>query len=815
MKGTHYCGSFQNVERKKLGFKYLPKPDFYRKPIAKNHCVLITNDGSDLTSQLIEKFAGDNVVVLNFPQSDNKGGFYLKENSDNAVQRILGRIKEQHGTISNFIHLHPKFQFSGANFTQHYKDELHIIKSVFLIAKHLQADLNEVGQSDYARFMTVSQMDGSLGKGNNSNTSVFGGGLTGLVKCLNLEWSPVFCRAVDFSERIGTSQIADHVYQEFFDANRGIVEVAYDGQERKTPTETLDIIAEPTPLETSVTSDSVLLVSGGAKGVTATCIMSLAKEIPAKFILIGRSGIDFDLPAYATTDLDERALKAEILADLKANGKASLPEVKKVYKKIVAKQEIEETLETLRSYGSEVIYIKGDVTDPISFAYGLQQAEKQLGKVTGIIHGAGRLADKYIQDKSTEDFDNVISVKLDGLLSLIRNVDVSHLQHLIMFSSVAGYYGNVGQTDYAIANEILSKAAHLFKTNHPEIQVSAINWGAWDSGMVSGELKAQFEAMGVKLVNSEGGAAMFLNQLNTKYKNEPSVIIGGTLPAGVSYLGEAKKHIIDREISLQENPYLNDHVIQGKPVLPVVNAVGWMAQSCERLYPDFQVFEISNTNLFKGIVIDANETAKYTLVLEEQMKTEEAILFQATIQSEGRKLPLIHYKANIQIRNKRHMPAAPSMKLDIQPKQAEDGSVLYHNGALFHGPSFRGIEQIISYDEQHMMLSCKAPMVKEGVQGQFAVQSVNTFFSDIQYQGMVVWVQKYNDGAKSLPLSTSKVTLYKPIPFDKEMYVSIKIKESSAFKMEADCTVVDQAGTVYMETLGAAVTVSKQLQWES
>ena len=813
MKGTTYCGSFQNVERKKIGFKYLPKPDFYRKPIAENHCVLITNDGSELTNSLIAKFAGDNVVVLNLPQSENKGGFYLKENSDNAVQRILGRIKEQHGTISNFIHLHPKFQFSGSNFTQYYKDELHIIKSVFLIAKHLQADLNEVGQTDYARFMTVSQMDGSLGKGNNSNTSVFGGGLTGLVKCLNLEWSSVFCRSVDFSPNIASAQVAENIYQEFFDANRGIMEVAYDGNQRKTPTEILDIIEEPTPLDTSITSDSVMLVSGGAKGVTATCIMALAKAVPAKFILLGRSDINFELPAYAKPGLSERALKAEILADLKKKGKASLPEVKKIYKKIVAKQEIKATLGVLKSCGSEVIYIKGDVTDSMSFAFALTQAEKQLGKVTGIIHGAGRLADKYIQDKSTEDFDNVTSVKLDGLLSLIRNVDVNNLQHLIMFSSVAGYYGNVGQTDYAIANEILSKAAHLFKTNHPEIHVSAINWGAWDSGMVSGELKAQFEAMGVKLVNSEGGAAMFLNQLNTKYKNEPSVIIGGTLPAGISHLGEAKTHIIDREISLQENPYLNDHVIQGKPVLPVVNAVGWMAQSCERLYPDFQVYEVSNVNLYKGIVIDENESVKYTLILEEQVKTEEAIIFKAVIQSEGNKLPLIHYKSEIQIRNKRHIPAGPTAQLDMKPNQAEEGGPLYHNGALFHGPSFRGIEQIISYDENSMLLSCKAPMVRDDVQGQFAVHTVNTFFSDIQYQGMVVWVQKYNEGAKSLPLSTSKVTLYEPIPFDQKMYVYIKIQESSEFKMVADCHVVDESGKVYMVTKGAAVTVSKQLQW--
>ena len=107
-----------------------------------------------------------------------------------------------------------------------------------------------------------------------------------------------------------------------------------------------------------------------------------------------------------------------------------------------------------------------------------------------------------------------------NLCRLWSAVDVNELKHLVLFSSVAGFYGNVGQTDYAIANEILSKAAHLFKTNHPKTQVSAINWGAWDSGMVSGELKAQFEAAGITLVNGECGAAMMVNELSIGYAEQ-------------------------------------------------------------------------------------------------------------------------------------------------------------------------------------------------------------------------------------------------------------------------------------------------------
>ena len=98
-------------------------------------------------------------------------------------------------------------------------------------------------------------------------------------------------------------------------------------------------------------------------------------------------------------------------------------------------------------------------------------------------------------------------------------------------------------------------------------------------------------------------------------------------------------------------------------------------------------------------------------------------------------------------------------------------------------------------------------------QGQFPVRSVNTFFSDIQYQGMVIWVQQYNEGAKSLPLATVSATLYAPVPFEKELFVHVRIVESSAFKLVADCTTYDAEGKVYMVTKGAAVTVSKELTW--
>ena len=780
---------------------------------------MVTNDGSPLTEHFISKLksSGVQVIVINLPNIANPikaNAFTLADSQEKSIQELFVGIRNQGSKIGSFVHLHPKFTFSGGKFYEHFNTEREILKTVFLMAKFIKEDLNVLGETSHTRFLTVSQMDGQLGKGTTGKVSVVGGGLTGLVKCLNLEWSPVFCRAVDIDPSIFARKAADHIYDEYHDANRDIIEVAYDTTQRKTPTETTEVIADNQAIQAKITDQSVFLVSGGAKGVTATCVKAMAKAFPCKFILLGRSDIQFEIPAYAVNESDERNLKSLIMQDLKKNGKASLADVKKMYSKIVAKKEIEETLADIRSHGNEVEYIKGDVTKVATVKEALNAATSKLGKITGIIHGAGRLADKYIQDKTAQDFENVLSVKLDGMLSLFAATDIHNLDYLIMFSSVAGYYGNVGQSDYAIANEILSKAAHLFKTNHPNTHVSAINWGAWDSGMVSGELKAQFEAMGVKLVNSEGGAAMFLNELDNRYDDQASTIIGGTLPAGISYLGDLKTHQIVKTISADDNPFLQHHVIQGKAVLPVVNAVGWMAQNCERLYPDYRVYEISDTRLFKGLVFDAKDEKTYTLELKEEAKSEDEIKFSATVISQGKKLPVIHYKAKVVIRNKKAIPACPTFKIEKRNgAELENGKVLYENGALFHGPNFQGINQIIETSEKHMFLSCTAPHVSEKEQGQFPVDSVNTFFSDIQYQGMVVWVQQFNDGAKSLPLQTEKVRLFKPVPFDKLMYVHIDIIESTEFKMMANCTVMDEEGTIFMETTGAAVTVSKQLQW--
>jgi len=289
---------------------------------------------------------------------------------------------------------------------------------------------------------------------------------------------------------------------------------------------------------------------------------------------------------------------------------------------------------------------------------------------------------------------------------------------------------------------------------------------------------------------------MLINELNKNYADQAQVIIGGTLPMAISHLHEdLKTWRIHRTLRLEDNPFLMHHVIQEKAVLPVVNAVGWMAQTCERLYPDYKIFEVKNTKLFKGLVFDGQQKEQYITEVKEVEKNKDSITFDATVLSEGGKLPTYHYKATVVLKHRTAIPEAPRFETQLSGTyQATAGAELYQNGALFHDQYFRGIEQVLDWNEKQIVLAC-------------------TFFTDIQYQGMVIWVQRYNDGAKSLPLQTDSAIIYEAIPFEKELFVHVKIVESNPFKMIADCTVYDAAGKVYMFTKNAAVTVSKTLNW--
>ena len=821
-------GNYPNVPRSGVVLKSIPEPDRLEVKFGEDEITLITNDGTagtvELCSELLSR--GHKVTVLTYPTDLIKPGknalppgiveVQLKEASDEAIAAAISGLK---GTVSQFVHMHPHLRFPLGKLGLQFDREKALIKSVYTLAKYLKEPLNGLAEKHRTAFMIVTRMDGAMGVQNPGNVSVFGGGLFGLTKCLNLEWNKVFCRGTDIAPGMNAKDAAQKICAELFDADQCTTDTSYDidGKRFTLLAKPMVGIKKGQKIKSSVTSKSVFLVTGGARGVTADCVKQMATSFKCSFILVGRSELETTEPDWAIGVEDEIELKRKAMESLIAAGDKPLPKaVQTMVGDVLAKREIEANLTFIQKAGAKVEYVAADVTDANALKAAVDKGTAKLGSVTGIIHGAGRLADKLIENKTEADFDAVFDVKVQGLLAVTQCINIEEIKQVVLFSSVAGFYGNVGQTDYAIANEILNRLAHLFKKNHPDVHVVSINWGAWDSGMVSPELKKIFDENNVSLVPTDEGPNAMMDQLSNVYANQQQVILGGTLPVAKAATDHPlNTYIMHRTLLESANPFLKHHVIQGNAVLPIINASTWMAQSAADLYPGFHLAGAEQVALFKGIVFDGDQQDDYAITVKELEKSDEAIKVEVTISSEsGAKLPTNHYRSVINLTSTRRK--APSMPLpDINSLKAvnPDASIIYKDGTLFHGADFRGVKQILKLDEGGTLLLCEHEGVDPNRQGQFPVKELNVFLTDVMYQSLLIWIRRYHDCA-SLPLSTEIVDIYKVLPFGRPFYVLLEVISSDEFGMEADITAFDaETGSVYMKSHNARVTMSKELQW--
>src|SRR5262249_18883747 len=162
------------------------------------------------------------------------------------------------------------------------------------------------------------------------------------------------------------------------------------------------------------------------------------------------------------------------------SGSLSPKELNERYHQAVAARETRRTLQRIEAAGCRVVYRSIDVRNAEGMADALGRVGKDLGPIRGVIHGAGVLADRRIEDKTEEQFNLVYTTKVAGLRNVLAAVDPSELKVLALFSSSSGRLGRVGQSDYALANEVLNKLGQDFARSQPGCRVVSVNWGPWD-----------------------------------------------------------------------------------------------------------------------------------------------------------------------------------------------------------------------------------------------------------------------------------------------------------------------------------------------
>jgi NAD(P)-dependent dehydrogenase (short-subunit alcohol dehydrogenase family) len=373
-------------------------------------------------------------------------------------------------------------------------------------------------------------MGGRFASGGSASADFFpgDGGIAGLVKTLAREWPSIRCRVVDFAPDAPRETIASQLADEIF-VGDGFPEVGYQGDRRIRLHSVASPLVHQTP-KLELKPGEPVLISGGARGITALVARELALFWQPTLLMVGTTPFPGNNESPDTAGVTgESELKAALHARLRRTGESPSPsQIESAYQALRSAREVRDNLEILRQAGSNVAYAQADVRDPVALARVLEEWRARHGEPVALIHGAGLIRDKLIRQKTIESFDRVLETKLDGALNLIRLVDQSALKFTVLFSSIAGRFGNVGQSDYAAANEILNKLAHWLDRRSVGRVLSVI-WGPWSGvGMVS-QLESHLGKRGLGMITPDEGPSLLVDELRYGQKGDVEVILSGKL----------------------------------------------------------------------------------------------------------------------------------------------------------------------------------------------------------------------------------------------------------------------------------------------
>ena len=488
----------------------------------------------------------------------------------------------------------------------------------FSLLKQLGGQLSTIDSGIVASVTTLDGRHGNKGELFNSIQC----SASGVTKSYSFEQPHLRTRALDLHPEIVLDAVhaAEIIDNDLF-AIGGDVEIGIDRDGRRWTLVAFDeqLESEREPL---VKKDT-WLVSGGGSGVTAASIIGVAAastDANAHFILLGRSTLIEEAQTWidwSDEQLSARKmlLREEMVAQSE-NSKVTMVEWNKEWQKYTRSRDVFITLDKIEKTGNKARYHSIDVMD--------LPAMKELGsslkrKITGVVHGAGLEDSKLVADKSHEIFDRVVRVKLDGWKSLMSAVEASGtkaLKFAACFTSVAGRFGNGGQTDYAAANSVLdAEMARLSASG--DCRAVAIAWTGWqDVGMATrGSIEAVFAAAGIETLDVATGVEIFVDEALSGGKRrvlgcgslglmdrfdsfrEAPLRLPGEMAAIIA--DPARFPLIDKVLSVDEesnlvtettlstevHPFLIDHAIEGVPYHPGVMAMEMFAENALLLKP--------------------------------------------------------------------------------------------------------------------------------------------------------------------------------------------------------------------------------------
>ena len=494
-------------------------------------------------------------------------------------------------------------------------------------------------------------------------------GVASLVKTAAWEWPNASVRAIDIE-----SLDAERLTVELVEGGSGVEVALRDDGARLVVVD--DVEASPAGETISVAQGGVVVVTGGARGVTAESALALAARHGLRLALLGRTTLREASPEEPSgTTVAEIA--TALVASAHARGETiGLPQARAQAERLIAEREVRATLSAAQQQGTAARYFTTDITDRAELRKVLDEVRQTFGPIVGVVHGAGVLADKRLEDLDDDQFVRVFSTKLVGAEALLDATSSDDLRFISLFSSIAARAGNAGQSAYAAANATLETiAAREAARRGSACVVRAFGWGPWDGGMVDATLRSRFLDAGVGLIPIDEGAEFFAEQALCR-SSAPAVVVAA--PAE----GRLRATSLEWDVSTENLPVLEDHQVRGRVVVPVVivldavlrAARGLVAEACP-VVRDFQVLS--------GVTFAASEKQALTLAFDPTGSS-----YTVTIcDREGRP----RYRAILDTEpDASPNVSVPEMSGSPWPMSIDDAYADY----LFHGPRFAAIENL-------------------------------------------------------------------------------------------------------------------------
>jgi acyl transferase domain-containing protein/NAD(P)H-dependent flavin oxidoreductase YrpB (nitropropane dioxygenase family)/NAD(P)-dependent dehydrogenase (short-subunit alcohol dehydrogenase family)/acyl carrier protein len=794
---------------------------------AKGRVILLTEDELGVARALAAELhaEGQTTAIVRFgkgARAVDQGVYEADLSSPHEVARLVDVVHQMQGSLGGIVHLLPLC--TGVKLAEMevggWRKRLRLeTKSLFYLAKTVSEDLKQAAQAGGACLIAATGMGGSFLSTRPSDVKdLFAGqgGVVGLIKTLARELPEVLVKAVDLNCAEPAPALASHLLVECA-AGDDQVEVGYDGHRR------LVLELRPTPLDLEGPSgldldpSSVFLITGGARGITSRVARQLAERYQPTLLLAGRSPLPDEESTETAALTSPKELKAVLMEQLRSQGQSVTPvRVESAYARLIAQREVRSNIDALQRLGAKVHYYPVDVRDGEAFGNLIDQIYDSFGRLDGVVHGAGVIEDKLIQDKTPESFDRVFDTKADSAFVLSQKLRPEKLKFLVFFASVAGRFGNRGQGDYAAANEVLNKLAAQLDTEWPG-RVVSINWGPWDAdGMVSPEVRKQFAERGVELIPPSVGLLRFAEELHYGRKGESEVVIGGfgrrppahqsidrpiasqqSLPlirrAQISRSNGSIQ--IDRRLEPAYDRYLQDHCLDGRPVFPLAIATELMAEVAAFGWSDLQVAQVRDLFVLQGIVL--RDEAKTVRVVGKCQEPVADGPLSIAVEIVGIEHPQrMHYRAVVDLVQR--LPDPPPFEPLLPtngPTLSIDLSEIYRQW-LFHGPLFQGIHRIdhIATDGIVAALASSSPTgwILDASEEPWLIDPL---MLDSGLQLLILWSREHWD-MTTLP---SRFQTYRRFatPPTKHLHCEVRIKPNTGGQtIHADIVFVNADGQV-------------------